>query len=297
MEEMIPVSTLPDQLPITLHTLISVSASATNPSRPTLLLLHFWGGSNRTFSHLITELYNEYNIIAPSLRGWGQSSKPKDPGAYRISDYVDDISGLLAYLQEHRPELLRTGIVIAGHSMGGKIAQVLLTRTEVTDLVKRLILIAPAPARAFQLPEEMREVQVQAYSSRESAKGAVENVLLGNAASVSEREITALVEDAVSGSSGAKAAWPLYGMSEDFEGAVRNAVLDWPRGKLRVLVVVGGLDQVEPESSVRERTVRMLEDAGALVTVSMLEGIGHLIPVEAPHELAAEMRAFISGLA
>lgn len=211
-----------------------------------------------------------------------------------MMDFVDDIVRLLQHLRTARPELLDHGIVIAGHSMGGKIAQVLLTRHQVAHMVRGIILIAPSPAGAFQLPEEMREMQVKAYKNRESARMAVEHVLLSSPNALGENETTALIEDAVSGSEGATRAWPAYGMGEDFEEGVCDGVRNCPHGKTRVLVVVGALDRVEPESTVRENTVKKLEAACAAVDVVRLERVGHLVPVEAPEQLAESMRGFIA---
>lgn len=65
--------------PIELDTVINVCSSVRAKTRPTLLLLHFWGGSKRTWRRVVEELKDECNVIAPSLRGWGRSSRPMDP--------------------------------------------------------------------------------------------------------------------------------------------------------------------------------------------------------------------------
>lgn len=66
-------------------------------------------------------------------------------------------------------------------------------------------------------------------------------------------------------------------MGEDFEAEVKEGVSSRTDVQPRVLVVVGELDRVEPERSVRERVAKVLEDAGARVEIEKLMGVGHLI--------------------
>ena len=49
---------------------------AGNPNRPTLLLLHGFPTSSHMFRDLITELADEYHLIAPDYPGYGFSSMP-----------------------------------------------------------------------------------------------------------------------------------------------------------------------------------------------------------------------------
>ena len=283
---------------ITLHVLLSTPPKP--PKHPTLLLLHFWGGSNQTFQPAISLLKDNYNIIVPSLRGWGQSSRPSDTQAYRAADYAKDIVSLLRTLQTEQPDILTGGIVLAGHSMGGKIAQILLTDAEVVaPLVKGMVLIAPAPAGSFALPEAMQEQQIHAYDSAESATFAVENVLLGRADNVTEAVRAGIVSDAISGSREARAAWPEFGMAEDFEDAVMKSVSAYSStggARLQVLVIVGELDRVETPANVESRVAMRLRDAGAEVETALLSGVGHLIPLEAPERMASAIASFLARL-
>ena len=284
---------LPNRNDVELHTIITKLTPASD--YPTLLLLHFWGGSNRTYARLISQLQTKFNIVAPSLRGWGRSSRPDNQQAYRIEDYAEDISDLIVYLKTQRPALVGNGVLLAGHSMGGKIAQVLLLRSELKDILKGLVLIAPAPAKSFQLPTaEMREQQRNAYNSIVSARFVFENVGIAHPDAIGQAEIAALAEGAVGGSEPAKVAWPEYGMGEDYGDAVVKAVRKtWQMGQLKVLVVSGKLDQIETPSNVEIEVVERLRGAGADVTMKTLDDVGHFIPVEAPEALAGNIETFV----
>ena len=119
--------------------------------------------------------------------------------------------------------------------MGGKVAQPIAGRNLVKGL-RGMVLIAPAPPTPLVLPGEMREQQLAAYSSSQSAQFVVRNVLSGSL--LSSETIQELVEDMMRGNEFAKAAWPAYVMGEDIVNETRK--IDVP-----VLVVVGEKDRVE----------------------------------------------------
>ncbi|KAJ7857044.1 hypothetical protein B0H13DRAFT_2077818 [Mycena leptocephala] len=158
--------------------------------------------------------------------------------------------------------------------MGAKIAQ-------------GLVLIGPAPMGKLEIPAEMREQQITAYSSRESAELALKYVLLGS--DVGADELCLLVNDCVGGSEHARIAWPKYGTQENYENLAAGTVegLNIP-----VVVVVGGLDKIETAERVEEKVIQVLKKAGASVTMTVLEGVGHLMPVEAPKQLDEVIRTF-----
>ncbi|KAJ6613623.1 Alpha/Beta hydrolase protein [Mycena sp. CBHHK59/15] len=275
----------------TLQVLTSLPSSVN--TKPTILFIHFWGGSTRTFGALAARLGADFPLILPALRGWGASTGPADPAAYKIIDNADDIKALVAHLQADRAltdgGLFQHGLVLVAHSMGAKIAQVLAARGDLGGLLKGLILIGPAPLGRLDLPAEMREQQITAYSSRESAELALTYVLLGS--DVGANELRLLVDDCVGGSEQARTAWPKYGTREDYEGLV---FAENGRAEIRipVEVVVGGLDKIETAERVDERVVQVLKKAGASVTVTVLEGVGHLMPVETPEQLEVIVRKF-----
>jgi pimeloyl-ACP methyl ester carboxylesterase len=59
-----------------------------------------------------------------------------------------------------------------------------------------------------------------------------------------------------------------------------------------VSIVVGSRDRVEHESALRQIFDRLLPQA----TVRVLEGIGHLSPLEAPDEVADACAELLAGL-
>lgn len=83
-------------------------------ARPPLILLHGGAAHARWWDHIGSVLSRDYRVIAPDLRGHGDSAWAV-PAAYEVEDYVADLHGLISALQLDRP-------VLVGHSLGGFIA-------------------------------------------------------------------------------------------------------------------------------------------------------------------------------
>jgi 3-oxoadipate enol-lactonase len=254
-------------------TKINVVSSGTQG--PTLIFLHFWGGSSKTYNLLISQLSTKFCCIAIDFRGWGESSGPLRSDAYSLHDLAGDVEALVEILQ-------LKSFILVGHSMGGKVAQLVAGRRHVNGL-KGLVLIGPAPPSALELSPNMRETQLSAYSSHQSAEFVVRNVL--SSAKLSDEIVSSLVDDMVKGNDFAKAAWPAYGMSENIVTESRNI-------DVAVLVIGGALDKVEPCERLMTEVIGNIPKA-ELVAVN---GSGHLIPLEAPLEVARHMEDFLDTI-
>ena len=85
-----------------------------NPDAPPLLLVHGGRDHARSWDWVAEELRNDWHIIAPDLRGHGDSAWSPD-GNYEMSAFVYDLAQLI-----HQLNL--TSVTIVAHSMGGNIA-------------------------------------------------------------------------------------------------------------------------------------------------------------------------------
>jgi pimeloyl-ACP methyl ester carboxylesterase len=85
-----------------------------NPSAPPLLLIHGGQDHCRNWDWVAQELRDDYHIIAPDLRGHGDSAWSPS-GEYGMSAYVYDIAQLI-----HQQKLAPVRII--AHSMGGNVA-------------------------------------------------------------------------------------------------------------------------------------------------------------------------------
>jgi pimeloyl-ACP methyl ester carboxylesterase len=83
-------------------------------SGPALLLLHGWPEYWRTWEPVMQRLAGRFTLIAPDLRGFGESAKPEGP--WGAEDHARDMIAVLDALG-----LGRVGVV--GHDVGGSIMQ------------------------------------------------------------------------------------------------------------------------------------------------------------------------------
>ena len=250
-----------------------IHVSEQGNGEPALVFLHYYGGSSRSWDGVIGELSGAYRTIATDHRGWGESESPKE--GYSIVDLADDAQDVLVALELKR-------YVLVGHSMGGKVAQLLASRRP--SGLKGVVLVAPSPPSPMTaFSDEQRTAMTTVYDTRESITQALDNVLIAKPLSPALRE--QVIADSLRGAPQAKTAWPLVGMVEDITGDVRSI-------NVPVKVIAGEKDQVDRiETLARELLPRI---AGA--RLHALPDTGHLSPLEAPSAVAEEIRAFVSEL-
>lgn len=75
-----------------------------------LMLVHGFPLDSSSWNEITPLLENEFDIITPDLRGFGESTTIESP--YTMSDMADDLAGLLDHLGIEKT-------MLAGHSMGG----------------------------------------------------------------------------------------------------------------------------------------------------------------------------------
>ncbi|KAF5717155.1 alpha beta-hydrolase [Fusarium mundagurra] len=238
---------------------------------PTIIFLHFWGGSSKTWSPV-------NDLTAPTLptarldfRGWGNSTGPADETEYSILQLAQDVEQVIAQLELQK-------YIIVGHSMGAKVTQAVAGRKCVSGLAG-LVLLCPAPPTPLMLPGDMRDQQISAYDNTQNAEFVAQNVL--TAKSLPDGTIKGIVEDMLKGSPAAKAAWPRHAMNED--------ILDLARSiSLQTVVIAGEKDQVEAVARVKSEVVGNIPGTEFIV----LEEVGHLALLEEPEKVAEIIRDF-----
>ncbi|SDS21843.1 alpha/beta fold hydrolase [Bradyrhizobium canariense] len=83
---------------------------------PLVLLCHGWPELSYSWRHQIPAIAAAgYHVVAPDMRGFGQTSAPSDIGAYTVFDHVGDMVALVAALDEKQA-------VIIGHDWGAPVA-------------------------------------------------------------------------------------------------------------------------------------------------------------------------------
>jgi pimeloyl-ACP methyl ester carboxylesterase len=118
-----------------------------NPSAPPLLLVHGGQDHCRNWDWVAAQLRQDWHVIAPDLRGHGNSEWAHD-GNYPMASYVYDLAQLI-----HQQEL--APVTIIAHSLGGNIA---LRYTGIyPDKVKKLVAIEGLGPSPKMLAERMNK--------------------------------------------------------------------------------------------------------------------------------------------
>ncbi|KAI6781542.1 uncharacterized protein J7T54_001505 [Emericellopsis cladophorae] len=251
---------------------IPVRFEATDADKKiTLILIHFWGGSSGRWDVLCELIARQFPILSLDFRDWGRSAGPDDRGAFSIAHLADDVEAIINHCKIER-------CIIVGHSMGAKVASAVAGRRTVSGLLG-VAFVAPAPPTPLALPEAMREQQIHAYDTAQSAEFVVRNVL--SAGGLSNATVKAVVADALQGSEMAKAGWLDYTMAEDVVSLARDI-------SVPVAVYAGWKDVVEPLARVKQDVCG--HTRGAILTV--LEDSGHPMPLECPEELGRHILNF-----
>lgn len=112
-------------------------------SGPTLLLLHGIGSSAPSWQRQFDRLSADYTLIAPDLRGYGDSDDPVGPPT--LDAVADDLAALLEGTPAH----------IVGVSFGALAAIALVRRHP--DLVLSLVLSDTTLGRGFLAPDDLQK--------------------------------------------------------------------------------------------------------------------------------------------
>ncbi len=235
---------------------------------PTLVFLHYWGGSARTWDLVIDRLAGR-DVLTVDFRGWSRSIDL--PGPYTLRQLTDDTLAVIA-------DAGVADYVLVGHSMGGKVAQ-LVAATRPIGL-RGIVLVGSGPAKPpAEITPDYREGLSRAYDSVESTAGARDHIL--TATPLSDEIKVQVAQDSRASAAVARTEWPLRGIAEDV--SAHTQMVNVP-----ALVVAGEHDHVEPVEVLRHNLVPYLSGADFMV----IPNTGHLIPLEAPVELADAIAAF-----
>ena len=237
-----------------------------------LVFLHYWGGSSRTWKHVTARLARRFHTIAIDHRGWGESEAPAD--GYALADLAADAEGVIRALQLKR-------YVLVGHSMGGKVAQLMASRRPAG--LAGLVLVAPSPPQPMVMPAQAREMMAGAYTNPEAVGATIDNVLTAKLLTPEDRE--QVIADSLRGAPAAKSAWPRATSLEDITAQV--SAINVP-----VVVIAGELDRVDSPALLQAELLSRVPQA----VMHVLPGTGHLSMLESPDALVPLIDQFCRSL-
>lgn len=223
--------------------------------------LHGWARRGQDFARSATELAREgIGSVALDLPGFGSSPLPTVAGGART---------YAALLVPALGELSNEPLVLVGHSFGGRIATVIGATNP--ELVKAIVLTgAPLVRRgdASQAKSPLGYRMVRALHARHLVNDQRMEAARQRYGSSDYRNATGILRDVL-----------VANVNESYEPEL--ALVRAP------VFMLWGANDTEVPLEIAERAGALIESAHHLRVVA---GVGHLLPSEAPHELAATVR-------
>ncbi|WP_457104029.1 alpha/beta hydrolase [Methylobacterium sp. P5_C11] len=243
-----------------------------------LFCLHFLGGSARSWDRLARDLDGTPTCVPVDLPGFGDAASLSGYSVVAMADHV------AAAIRARAP----ARFAIAGHSMGAKVALVLARRSEngepgLTGLTD-LILISGSPPSPEPIPEE-RRTQMLAWidADPETRSREAQAFVRANAGTRLDPEIEdRAVADVLRAAPAAWTAWLESGAREDWCGRV--GILRTP-----ALILAGSMDADLGADAQQALMAPHLAHHRLL----MVDGVGHLLPLEQPLTLADRLRTHL----
>ncbi|MBI2799754.1 MAG: alpha/beta hydrolase [Gammaproteobacteria bacterium] len=257
-----------------------------------MVLIHGWGDTGATFHHLAQDLAPQTYVIAPDLRGFGDSERA--PHGYWFPDYLADVDAVVVNYANARP------VVLVGHSMGGNVAG--LYAGALADRISHLVLLEgfglppttpdQAPGRyARWLNEAQSPLEIRDFLSRAALIAHLKRLAPRATNDVLEWVATQWATPRADGSWRLKMD-PAHKRSNPVLYRREEAIACWRATKASVLLVAAA------DSDFRKRFPRF--DVLAEVAASfrhareaIVEGAGHMLHWEQPRELAKLLLDFV----
>lgn len=247
-------------------------------SGPTLLLIHGFPLNSSMWEPQLEDLSDIARIIAPDLRGHGQSDAM--PGPYSTAMIADDCVGLLDALGIQEP------VVVCGMSMGGYIALELYRQHP--DLVEGLILVstrAGADSEEGKAGRDRAADRVEAEGPQVIVADMLPKMMAPETYEI-DPDLASEVEAMMQTTSPEGMVGALMAMKERADSTSMLAEIDVP-----TLIIHGAEDQIIPLSEARAMR-EAIPDAELVV----IPEAGHLANLEQPEDFNAAVWDFLESL-
>ncbi|MEM6827417.1 MAG: alpha/beta hydrolase [Pseudomonadota bacterium] len=270
---------------------------------PVLIFLHGFPESHRTWRHQIAHFKDRYRCIAPDQRGYRQSSKPQEVGAYTPNKLIGDIF-LLA------DALGIANFTIVGHDWGGAIAWGVALAGQHARVKRAIIANAPHPLvfqKLLYTHPGQREASQYIRGFRDPANdplikdrgltGLMQQEVKWDRPSAMEPEERAELlrdwqnRDAAFGMINYYRASPMVvpTMDEPFELPTDYTPPDLPKLTIPTLVIWAMDDLALPPENLEG-----LDEVIDPLTVVQVPDCGHFVPWEAPEAVNTAIERFLS---
>lgn len=235
----------------------------------------------------------QFHIIAPDMRGHGDSARVGQGGYYHFMDYLVDLHDVLEALG-------RRQVSLVGHSMGGNICA--YYAGSFPGRIQRLALLegvgppessATMPQRVVAWIESWRRARSRENSAFVSVEEAAERLRMHDRLLEPELARTLAERGTVMGEDG-KLRFkhdPLHVSVGPYPFTTAIAESFWRNIHCPVLLVEGSESSFHLQSAELQRRYDCFANARRVV----IDGAGHMIQRHQPARLAAELLRFLGG--
>jgi 3-oxoadipate enol-lactonase len=249
---------------------------------PVVLLVHGFPLDHSMWDAQIEALSKEYRVIAPDLRGYGESAlgEVDDAVGVPLERYADDLAGLLDALKIAEP------VVFVGFSMGGYIGWQFWRRHR--DRVRALVM---CDTRAVADNDEGRAMRLKmaahvAEWGAAKVADAMEPKLFAEVTRSQRPDLVAATRRVITDTNVRAIAAAQLGMAARVDSTLLLADINVP-----TLILVGEHDVL----STRDEMSGLADKIPNAKFVE-IAGAGHMAPVEDPAAVTVTLLSFLSGL-
>ncbi len=243
---------------------------------PVILFVHGFPLTSAMWEAQIRALEDSHRILAPDLRGFGESSMT--PGTVSMEQFADDLAGILDQLGVTEP------VTLCGLSMGGYIAWQFVRKYP--DRLKALILCDTKASP--DSPEAVENRHKLAASVLKHGVGVVAQAmpekLFAQATLQNQTAIVDRCKEMMLAADPEGIAAALRGMAERPD---MSELL--PRISVPTLVIVGEEDQITTVEEMRQMAASIPQ-----ATFVEVPNAGHMSPMERPEQVNAALEEFLS---
>jgi pimeloyl-ACP methyl ester carboxylesterase len=239
-----------------------------------VLLIHGYPLNRRIWDQQIEDLLPEARVVAPDLRGHGNSYAP--PGPYAMDQFADDLLLLMSALKIEK-------FAAVGHSMGGYITFALHRRAPL-----RLLGAALVASRAKADTDEARKVREETAqrAEREGVRFIAETMPDRLLHVDAPQSAIIAVRDIITTANSVGVAGALRGMASRPDATPQLAAM-----RLPVLVAAGRGDRVVPPAE-SEAMAASIEGSKLV----WFEKSGHMPMLEEPATFSETLKAWVRTL-
>jgi len=256
-----------------------------DPRKQTIFFLHGFGGCSNDWNEIISMFGSGFQILTIDLPGFGKSGKPKSDKFYQTDFLVQLIDEILCELQFAE-------VVLAGYSMGGRLA--LQFAHKHPEKVKALILESTSPGIKTKAERQLRiksDVELIFFINKNSLKDFF-TFWQNQPLFVSQKNLPVKKQQSILlNKINANSKIGLTNSLKNFgQGEMENLWNKLPRIKIPTLLLTGALDA--KYSKIQHEMSELLPNS----THKIIDEAGHNLHLEKPEVFVNLVREFLKNI-